>query len=211
MAEAVIMTTVAVRPPLGCLGRGRYVRQMRPATTGIVLVLGVGVVVEGAECRQAGIRTTVPGPFGQTLRYRRITVAGVTGTAAGAEGTASGIVWVAAETAFVRMPGFSNACPVVLGLGVTNLAKTAIREGVNHCRRVVCKADSPGRRVKISYLCPDHRKIGSTVELMTLPALHGLRATLYLEVGAHVAEPDSRHLNRIIVAESTFGIQWASQ
>ena len=97
---------------------------------------------------------------------------------------------MAVKTTAGRVAGFGNASLVVVGLGVTDLAKSAIGYRI----------DEPVNRIVISngvscsvgpgafQLSPDHRKVAGAMRIMTLLAKHVLRSAPGGEVGFHVGK-----------------------
>ena len=195
--RAAVMTRYAVNPPLvgSCRSRDMFSDEVRTAAAGIVFIGGIGKVACRAE-----------GQPGNIARCRRIPVTGVAGIFR-LEGAAWSIVAMAVETAARRVAGFGNTGFVVVGPGVTDLAKSAVGGRVDETVDCVVIDNGVGRGVGPGtlHLGPNHVQVGGAVRIVALLAEHVLRAALGGEVGAHI--PEGRYdRSRDIVTGSALGI-----
>ena len=167
---------------------------MCAAAAAVVLIRGIEVIARGTEGQSSNV-----------TRCGWIAVTAVAGTGR-FEGTALGVVTVAVETAAVRVSRFYLAGKVVLGLGVADLAETAVVGRVDEPSYGICVRNVDGSGVEPGSLelGPDHGQVGCAVWIVAGLAKHVCRAKGG-EVSAHIPEcrDDS---SRSIVAGGTLSI-----
>lgn len=203
------MADRTIRPAFRSFGIGRHVVEVSTTATGVVFEPGIGVIVERTECGLVESRV-VRTAYGR-LRNGRISVACIAG-AARCKRPTFGIMGVAIIAVTDWMPCFSNTGTIVLGVGVANLAETAICIKINPAIIPVRIGYGPCCRIEICNRRLDHGKIRRAMQFVALPAFHLLRTTLDLEMGAHIQELRLVvHPRQVIVAVVAVSVEGTSQ